>query len=254
MHSLLVALLFACAVLCGALMGRAARRWLPASHLDTDTKDMVKIGVGFLATLAALVLGLVVASAKSTFDTRTQQVQAAAAKVIQLDLTLRRIGAPADAVRAKLHALLAFKLEQLENGTYGEALVKDVTGAHAGADALQDEIALAVSRDPAHAAGWAKVDQLGGETGQIIAQASAQSGSSIMTPMLVLLGLWFTIIMAGWNLVSPHNGTTLTVNLLCAVSLAAAILLLLEMDRSFSGMVTVSSAPLRLALTHVSAP
>lgn len=254
MNSIAIAVLFAISLLLGALCGRLARARLPAHHLDGDTKDMVKIGVGFLATLAALVLGLVVASAKSTFDTRTQEVQAAAAKVIQLDDVLRRIGPPALPVRENLRAHLAVKVRQFDAGQFGQALANDAVGAHTGGEALMEAISRAAAADPAHPAAWARAEQLGNETTQIVAQASAQSGSSIMTPMLVLLGLWFSVIMAGWNIVSPDNSTTRTVNVLCAVSLAAAILLLLEMDRSYSGLVMVSSTPLHVAYAHLMAP
>ncbi len=91
-------------MLAGAGLGSYARSRLPGHHLDSDTKDLVKVGVAFLATLSALVLGLVVASAKSSFETKTSEVQEAAGKVVHLDSTLRRIGpeaAPARAILAR---------------------------------------------------------------------------------------------------------------------------------------------------------
>jgi hypothetical protein len=248
-----IAAIFFVVVLLGALAGRIAHEHLPEHHLDADTKDMVKIGVGFLATLAALVLGLVVASAKTAFDTRTLEVQSAAAKVIQLDQALARIGPEAAPARELLRNLVAARIGKFSQKNFAETLLRDATSANSGADQMQETIQKLSAGDEPRRPAWTRVERLVEEVTQIISQATAQSGSAIMTPMLVLLGFWFATIMAGWNLFSPRNGTTLAVNVLCAFSLAGAILLLLEMDRSFGGLIAVSDQPLRAALAQMSA-
>jgi len=83
-------------VVAGAWLGAILSRKLPKHHLDAESKDMVKVGIGFLATLAALVLGLLIASAKSSFDTRSEEIQQSAAKIILLDRNLRRRIEPGD--------------------------------------------------------------------------------------------------------------------------------------------------------------
>jgi hypothetical protein len=252
MDPLAVAAIFAVVVLAGAFVGRFARAHLPPQHLDAETKDMVKIGVGFLATLAALVLGLVVASAKSAFDTRTLEVQAGAAKIIQLDQALVRIGPESAPARELLRKVVASRIGQFTHPDFAEALLRDATSGESGASKMEGLIRKLAAADESKRSQWERVERLVEDVTQIIAQATAQSGSAIMTPMLVLLGFWFSLIMAGWNLVSPRNGTTQAVNVLCALSLAGAILLLLEMDRSFGGLITVSDQPLRAALAHIS--
>jgi len=252
MDPIAIAGIFAVVVLAGAFVGRVARAHLPPHHLDADTKDMVKIGVGFLATLAALVLGLVVASAKSAFDSRTLEVQAGAAKIIQLDQALVRIGPESAPARELLRRVVASRIGQFQQKDFADTLLRDATSPDSGANQMQDLIRALSAADESKRAQWARVERLLEDTTQIVAQATAQSGSAIMTPMLVLLGFWFSLIMAGWNLVSPRNGTTLAVNVLCALSLGGAILLLLEMDRSFGGLITVSVQPLRAALAHIS--
>jgi hypothetical protein len=65
---------------------------LPEHHLSTESKDVVKLGIALIATMSALVLSLLVASAKSAFDTRSNQLVQASADIILLDRALARHG------------------------------------------------------------------------------------------------------------------------------------------------------------------
>jgi hypothetical protein len=64
------------------------RRVLPEHHLSTDSKDVVKLGMGLIGTMAALVLALLIASAKSSFDTQSNEVMEMSADFMLLDRTL----------------------------------------------------------------------------------------------------------------------------------------------------------------------
>ena len=64
---------FAC-VLGGALLGMFLRASLPEHHLSADSKDFMKLGMGLIATMAALVLGLLIASAKSSYDIQRNEL------------------------------------------------------------------------------------------------------------------------------------------------------------------------------------
>lgn len=81
----------------GSLLGKS----LQPHHLNSDTKDIVKFGSGFIATMAALVLGLLVASAKGSYDAKATEVEHSAAKVILLDQVLRQYGPDATPARRK---------------------------------------------------------------------------------------------------------------------------------------------------------
>src|SRR5271170_8252356 len=108
---------FAC-VLGGAVLGMFMRSVLPKHHVNDDSKYIFKLGMGLLATLAALVLGLLIASAKSSFDIKEDEIKEGAAKIILLDRTLRHYGPEADQARATLRRLAASKtdLTWIENG------------------------------------------------------------------------------------------------------------------------------------------
>src|SRR6202045_4731772 len=79
----------------GALLGM----FLPGHHLSTDDKDVVRLGTGLIGTIAALVLGLLIASAKNSYDTQSTQITQMTASVVLLDRLLAQYGAETGAVR-----------------------------------------------------------------------------------------------------------------------------------------------------------
>ncbi len=70
------------------LLGGYLRRLVPAEHLNADSKDVVKLALGLVGTMTARLLGLLISSAKQTFDTTRSEVTQRAAKVALLDRVL----------------------------------------------------------------------------------------------------------------------------------------------------------------------
>src|SRR5215471_8787492 len=103
MSSLGIAGLSFCCVFGGASFGLALRARLREHHLSTETKDFVKLGVGIIATMTALVLGLLVASAKSSFDAQKGELGQMAANIVLLDRALAHYGPEAKEARQVLH-------------------------------------------------------------------------------------------------------------------------------------------------------
>src|SRR5262249_29816502 len=97
----------------GALLGAVLRRVLPKHHLADDTKDVIKLGAGLVGTMAALVLGLLIASAKSSFDTQSTQLKQLAVKVVLLDEVLAQYGPEARPARDRLRQAIGPVVEQI---------------------------------------------------------------------------------------------------------------------------------------------
>ena len=76
----------------GIYLGTLLRRTLPRHHLNEHAKDVVRLGVGLIATIAALVLGLLIGAAKSSFDTQSTQVKQITANLVLLDTILAQYG------------------------------------------------------------------------------------------------------------------------------------------------------------------
>jgi hypothetical protein len=252
LNSLAIALTVVAVVMCGALFGGFVRSRLPKHHLEGDTRDIVKAGIGLLATLAALVLGLIVASAKNSFDTKSEEVQSAAVKVLQLDSSLRQLGSAGEPVRRQLAQTLRARIDQVWGAREGGQAALAKLASQPKLEELQAAIREIPPKDEAQKSAIAKALQATDDLGEIRALVVADKGSAIIMPLLVLLVFWFTVISAGLNLFAPSNGTTVAFNLLCALSIASAIFLILEMDQAFGGLVQVSDAPLRAALARIS--
>jgi hypothetical protein len=248
MSSLVISAIVVAFVLGGSFLGGYARSRLPKHHLEGDTRDIVKAGIGLLATLAALVLGLIVASAKSSFDTKTEEVQSAAVKLLHLDRNLRQLGSAGDTARQELLQMVKLRVNKVWSMRDSAQAALATIDSKPTLEDLQAAIRAIPTKDQAEHNVVDKALQATDDLAQVRALVIAHSGSAIIPPLLVLLVFWFTVISAGLNLFAPPNATTLTFNIVCALSIGGAIFLVLEMDQAFGGLISISDAPLRAAL------
>jgi hypothetical protein len=125
MSELVISLIIFAIVVGSAFLGAFLSATLPKHHLTDATKDMLKIAVGLVTTLAALVLGLLVASPKNSFDAKPEEVRHAAADIIPLDRNLRQYGPETKSVRDLLHQIVLSKVDL--TWLRGEALDRNLS-------------------------------------------------------------------------------------------------------------------------------
>jgi hypothetical protein len=224
------------------------RALLPEHHLSQDSRDVVKLGMGLIATITALVLGLLVASAKSSFDTQRNGVARLAGDVQFLDRILAHYGAEAKDARDQLRRSVADLLERTwpEDGSRTGQL--EAPGSYEGViDTIQ---ALAPKNDAQRSLQAAALRTVGDVT-HARWLLFAQKGSSIPVPFLVVMVFWLAMLFASFSLFARPNTTVVTTLLICALSVAGAVLLILELDRPFEGFIRISGDPLRAALDRL---
>ena len=222
---------------------------LPEEHLNTDTKDVVKLGIALIATMAALVLSLRIASAKSAYDTRRNQLLQVSVDIMLLDRVLAHYGSETKEARAMLQRSVAAAIEQFwpENDGRPATLDRRASSVEALYDAIQRLSPQSeVQRSLRNQASTIALDL--GRTRVLLFE---ELGSSIPVPFLVVLVFWLCIIFASFGLFAPRNTTVIATFFVCAMSVSGAIFLILELDRSFGGLLQVSSAPLRAALAQL---
>jgi hypothetical protein len=247
MNSLIVgSIVFICAF-GGALLGMFLRSALPEHHLSAESKDAVKVGVGLIATMAALVLGLLVATAKASFDTKSSELTEMSADTVMLDRMLAHYGPETRPIREQLRRAGAHSLEMLwpQNG---QAPRLEPAG---GAEVLYDAIDALSPKNDAQRAVQSQALELTVGIGKTRWLLFEQSGSSISTPFLIVLVFWLTIIFMSIGLFAPHNTTVIATLLVCALSVSGAIFMIIELDQPFVGMIRISSAPVKNALAHL---
>src|SRR5215813_6193158 len=251
MSSLQIAgIAFAC-IFSGALLGMLLRTVLPEHHLSAESKDVVKVGMGLIATMAALVLGLLTGSAKGSYDTQDSELKQMAANVLLLDRTLAHYGPETASIRDQIRHAIEYKLAATwpEDGSAGRTDTSETTPA---VERIEDEIRSLSPRNDEQRALQSRALQVTGDVLQTRwLMFGQQAGNAIQTPLLTVLVFWLAALFASFGLFAPRNATVIAVLCVSALSVAGAILLILEMHQPFQGLIKVSSAPVRYALAHL---
>ncbi len=251
MSSLTIALICAACIFGGVLLGVCLRSLLPGHHLSNESKDTVKLAAGMIATLSALVLGLLVSSAKSTFDTVGSEITQSAAKIILLDRVLANYGpATRDAreeLRRTVTAGIVMFWPEVKPAEAGLATFERANGM----EQLQVKLRELTPVSDVQRQLLAQAQQISGELLQFRWLVIEQTQNALPTPFLVMLLFWLTILHMSFGLFAPRNATVMVVLLLCALSVSGAVFLIMEMNHPLSGMIKVSSAPMLKALEHL---
>jgi hypothetical protein len=236
----------------GTLFGIFLRNILPVHHLSDESKDAVKLGIGMIATLAALVLGLLVASAKGTFDTASTGLRQIGARIILLDRTLAHYGPETMEARELLRRSLAAAIEQIwpeEGGGGAEVLENKLRRQPERIEAVQDRLHHLTPKTDAQRSLLSRALQVSGDIAEGRWLLIEQMGqSSLPRPFLEILIFWLLIIFATFGLFSPRNTTVIIIFLICALSVAGSLYLIMELDNPYGGLIKVSSVPVRHAL------
>lgn len=235
----------------GGLLGIRTRMALPAHHLNQESKDLVRICMGLVATMTALILGLVTASAKAAFDAQDAALHASAADILILDRNLASFGADAQPIRAQIREALSERIQAIDaHGASPAGVVPQPGGRTPGEAVVEEILALSPQND---AQRWRQAQALSVASEVLKNRWFSLTGSTspVATSFLAVVVFWLGTLFWSFGLFAPRNPTVIAVLLLSALSVSACVLLILEMQTPFTGMLRVSSAPLHFALEHV---
>lgn len=245
MDPILEALLALFLMVLGAAFGVLLRRKLPDDHLDTHAKDVVRLGAALVATITALVLGLLVNSSHGFYETQRSDIRRIAADLILLDTILDNYGPRALDSRRMLRQSTELFIQQV---WHDDQTPFDYTPLGSRAHSLFDSIATLPTDTPLR---HTLHDQAVATTIRI-AQARLdlyeRSRAHLPQPMLYVLMFWLTALFASFTLFSPLNPTSIAALILVALCAAAALLLILEMERPFTGLMQVPPRAIVTAL------
>jgi len=230
----------------GIVLGALLRTTLPQHHLSKDSQDVVRLGVGLIATIAALVLGLLIAAAKGSFDTQSGQVKQITADMILLDLLLEKYGPEALPIRVEMRSAIGPLADRIWHEKPADAarpFARD-TNAESVYVAIQ---ALSPKNDLQRSL-QSRAAQISTDLAQIRLLLFAESDSAIPAPFIAILAFWLIIIFASFSLFAALNATVFSFLSLFALSASCAIFLILELSQPFTGLLMIPSAPLRNAL------
>src|SRR5262245_57863907 len=221
MAPILISIFAFALALIGVFLGSFVQKILPEGHLSSDSKEVVKLSMGVVATLAALVLGLLVASAKSTYDARESEINQITAYVILLDNLLAKYGNEAQTARATLRQAIPPIVDRIwregQSGPTGP--FKTVPQG----EAFYQQVQTLQPASELQRGLQARIAEVTNDLMQARFVLFSHLGSSIPTPFLAVLLFWMIILFAGFSLMAPATATTLASLVICALSVYGAI-------------------------------
>lgn len=239
----LIALFF---IYMSSLFGIFVRSLLPQHHLSEDSRTIIKAARSVVVGLAALTLGLLIATAKGSFDVKEAELKSGTSRMIVLNRLLLNYGDRSKAARDALKTVAenGIKVLEITNAIGRDA--KILRGE--GIDVLQRRLLELPEDIPGGA--WIKNTAL--SLGNEIAVSRwkiYQNSSATVSPLFILiLVFWLMAIFFSLGLIAPFNGAVLTALLMAAISMTGAILLTLELDQPYGGLIQISTEPLHMAI------
>jgi hypothetical protein len=251
MSELTIAVIVFSCIFGSALLGLFLRAALPDHHLSSESKDVVKLAMGLIATMAALVLGLLTASAKSSFDVQNAEIVHSAADIIRLDRALARYGPETKEIRDVLKQAVAFRIHLTwpEDGSARKNL--DSAEMTRGTEGLEDKIRELSPRNELQREFKSRSLQISGDLLATRWLRMAQLSDPVPLVFLVVLVFWLSILFGTFGLFAPRNVTVIAALVLCAVAVSGSTFLILEMHRPFDGLMKISPAPMLYALSKL---
>jgi hypothetical protein len=251
MSSSAIALIaFAC-VFGSALFGLYLRAILPDHHLKDDTLSTVKLATGLIATMSALVLGLLISSAKGSFDRINNELVESAARIVSLDRALADFGPETRDLRDIIKRNYTIKVELMTSGDTAQLAKLDTPEMMSETEHLHAIVWQLAPRDEAQRGLRTRALQLVNELASTRTLILLQKDGSIPMPLLGALVSWLIIIFAAFGVCAPRNYTTIGALLVCSLCASAAIFLILELDRPLDGFIRIPGAPLHAAIAHL---
>jgi len=235
------------------LIVRRLQRFLPEDHLSDESSASVRVGIAVVSTLSGLVLGLVLSSMKMNFDNVQRDVRRFGTELIMVDTALRSCDAIGVVSRQQL---LEYARAAL-SGTWpadGSGVVVDDRAAAMLLQRTDRSIVQLATTDPStvYYADRARnsMDKLINLRATIISENKA----FLQPAFIIVVILWFTLLFGGFGYRAPNNYTVTTSMLCAAIAIASAITLMIKLDGAFTGLITVSSQPLRDAIATLAQP
>jgi len=246
--SLISVIVFAC-VFGGALAGTALRAILPEHHLSPESKEVVKLSMGLVATMSALVLGLLVASAKSSYDTQGTEITDLSAKIVLLDRMLEHYGPETKELRADVKMVATAMADHLDPPAQipGATVAPPTTRGEMPYDLLQ----AIVPKDESHRMMKEEIIKMMLDLSKERWLMFEQSVGGFEPILLIIVVSWLAIIFTSFGLYAKPNGLVTVSLAIAAFTVSTAMFLILEMYSPYGGLIHVSVAPLREAIAHL---
>ena len=235
-------------ILIGAAIGMTLKRFLPPDVLEGGSKEAIRLGAGFLSTLAALVIGLMIASAKNSYDTQNSNIRQLGANVVLVDQMLLKYGPETKTARTLLRELISTAAsriwqENAERNRHGSTFV--VSGT---ADQFYNLVEGLTPANDEQASLKSRIVQATTEIGRTRILVFTQSDNAIPVPFFIVLTFWLVVIFASFSVFAEPRPIVIASILVFALSVSSALFLIVDLSQPFDGLMQISNHHLRMVL------
>jgi hypothetical protein len=230
-----------------ALLGMLLRTRLPDEHLTTDSKDVIKLATAVVGTLSALALGLLIASAKSDYDDAEAELRTSASHLVLLDRVMAHYGPETQEARAQLKKLVIARLDQTWKD-FDIGARADAPRFDPGIEPIQDLLRSLTPKNDAQRWLQARALEVSGRLAEAHWLLLETGEEGLPWPFLIVMVFWLAVLFGTFGLQAPVNTTVLLVLLVCSLSVAGAVFVIVDMANPYLGLIYISDAPLRDAL------
>jgi hypothetical protein len=238
----------------GGVVGLIAGKLMPETYNDAATRTVVQTAMRTVSLLAALVLGLLVATAKNKFDSSNMQVERFASDLMALDRELANYGPEASDIRSLLRKYTAAKIAATWPSDSAPKPALDDPPPWRLIDAMQQQLRRLTPQSQEQRATLTGALQIAADLTKATWLQKAQESDHVPQPFVLILMAWLFILFVGFGIFGTRNALTVTALFVCALSIASAVALVDDLDSPFGGVVRVSAQPMQKALAQLGAP
>lgn len=252
MNSTMIALIACGCTFSAALAAMYIKDRLPRHHMDGDSREVLKLVMGIIATITALVLGLQISSAHSVYEAQEDELQQLSVHLYQIDRILDHFGPDALETRALLRRIVTADIARTWAANGAGAKTFTVLPIQRETERLFDEVAKLSPKDDLQRLGQRRALELLGSVGETRRLMVEQAQSALSVPFVSIVISWLTILFFSFGLFARFNATVVAALFVGSACVAGAIFLILAMSQPYGGWMQISDAPLREALTQIS--
>lgn len=237
----------------GGLLGMLLGRLMPVAYRDKETQAIVQTAAGMVSISTALVLGLLVASAKGKFDVSNRQMEELAASLMLMDRNLMNCGPEAKDI---IMLLRSYTVANIATAWPDEPEAQSATGGQPAwqiIESIQQRLRELTPKTDAQRASAASASQTALDLAKAGWLETAQQANHAPQPFILLLIAWLFVLFLSFGLYAPHNGLVVAALFVCALSIACAIAMVVDLDYPFEGVIVVSPQSMQKALATIHA-
>ena len=234
-------------IVAGIVLGMFLRARIPASRLSHDTREVIRLGAGLLATLAAVVISLMIASAKSSYDTQDAHFRQLRAYLVEADQLLAQYGPEATEVRKLMRQSVPAAMERMwhEKETTSQSTAFT---ANSLAEQLYNAIEALAPAGDAQRSLKSRIVLASADIAHTRLLIFADGDKPVPAPFLLILIVWLTVIFTTFGLFVEPGAVAWTALLVFALSVSSALFLVADLSQPFAGLMQIPKEQLRNTL------